>query len=180
MDSIDVATFNVNLLCVGPSNIKVASTIANCGAEVVCLQESNERWESFLCSRSEIKHIYPTIRFHNHGNPWGGFAVLSKHPIETFEVLPETDPHWYPAGLVTISIPRVSTSEMVNARRSLQLLIVHLRAPVEFAPKPYFWGGRANWVGGFFSERVKKDRLNEMQTFASALRADLVVIPFPL
>lgn len=176
-DSIHVATFNVNYICASPSNEKIAFTIANCGAQVVCLQESNESWESFISSRSDIKNVYPIIRFHNHSNPWGGFAVLSKFNIESWRILNETHPCWYPAGLITFRIPRTMThSSSEQAAHLLQLLIIHLRAPVIIAEKPYFWGSRANWIGGWFSVHVKKERMNELQTFVSELCSNLPTV----
>jgi endonuclease/exonuclease/phosphatase family metal-dependent hydrolase len=172
MDFIRVATFNVHHICHSPTNDKVTFTIANCGADVVCLQETNEKWETCLGARSEIRQAYPNIRFHNQrGNSWAGFAVLSKFPIETFQVLPQVETWWYPAGLITISLPSLRDSP--KQLRTLQLLTVHLRAPVEWSQKPYWWGGHANWVGGFFSERVQRLRLDEIETFSKALNPEL-------
>jgi endonuclease/exonuclease/phosphatase family metal-dependent hydrolase len=172
MSSINVVTFNVHYVCQSPSSEKVASAIATCGADVVCLQETNSNWESFLCSNPKIKSIFPHIRFHNvDGNPWGGFACLSVYPINSFQVIPQTDRGWYPAGCVT-----VQCFDDNNRFRLLQLLIVHLRAPVEWRSKPYWWGGHANWIGGYFSKKVKGSRLNEIQTFLQALQPSLPTV----
>ena len=158
--------------------------------DVVCMQETNETWEVFLTPL--LCHAW-NVFFHNQpGNPWGGFAVLihkksnfemdatsgSKNTLDItkhlagIRVLPPLDPHWYPAGLIMLREKICSQSPSSHAKppRRLQLLNVHLRAPVEVSPhKPYWWGGHANWVGGYFSKRVKQRRLDEIQSFANAL-----------
>lgn len=177
MTYVVVATFNVNYICKGdgcPNAQKVASCIEECEADIVCLQESNAKWEGFLrtgdCSR-RLRTIYPHVHYHNHSNDWGGFAVLSKHPIDHVQAIPETDKGWYPAGLATVRVPKRGGNEDLL----LQILIVHLRAPVQFSIEPYWWGGHVDWVGGYFSRDVKARRLNEIQTFAGALQRD---VPF--
>ena len=176
MDSIHVATFNVNCHFQRPACHQVADCIVNCGAEVVCLQESNEHWESFLSSHPDIPSLYPYIEFHNHRNIWGGFAILSKFPLDSIRVLKETHRYWYPAGIVTIRVPS-TLSNTTTKKRLVQLLIVHLRAPVIVSPeKPFWWGGHANWIGGYFSKQVQKERMNEIVTFISALQPDIPTI----
>lgn len=178
MSFVSVATFNVHYICKGHGcrvAEKVALAIADCGADIVCLQESNEEWQGFLASGkigAFLSSKYRYSRFHNHSNQWGGFAVFSKYPIQDWQVIKETHRWWYPAGLVTVEIPKKCEKD----HQLLQLLIVHLRAPVEFSEKGYWWGGHVNWVGGFFSREVKAERLHEIQTFAGALHTNLPTI----
>ncbi|CAB9502810.1 expressed unknown protein [Seminavis robusta] len=169
-----VATYNVFYVCKAPTNQQVLDTILRCDKDVVTLQEVNDEWESFVTS-SVLSDVYPHIRFHNPpGNSWAGYAVLSKHPIKRWTVIPKTERWWYPAGCVTLQIP--THQEPEHPFQTLQLLVVHLRAPVEISVEPYWWGGHANWIGGFFSQRVKQKRLHEMQTFASALDPSLPTV----
>lgn len=180
MSSFSIATFNVNYICKGngcKNAEQVLKTILECGADMVCLQESNEKWDAFVGENTSIQAIYPHVRFYNHFHVWGGFAMLSKFPIEGWKVLKETDKWWYPAGLATVRVP---SSESSNSKQEkdqiLQVLIVHLRAPMEFSPEPYWWGGRVNWIGGFFSKRVKANRLDEIVTFSNALDPSLPAV----
>lgn len=69
-----------------------------------------------------------------------------------------------------------SESDETSNHLLLQVLVVHLRAPLEFSPEPYWWGGRVNWVGGYFSKRVKAKRLDEIKTFSDELDPSLPAV----
>ena len=181
-----VGTFNINCDCKEPSNSNVVSTILHCGLDIICMQESNHVWESYLLGDGEehdvhtpLGQVYPYHKFYNSDwNKWAGLAVLSKYPIHKFEIIKETERGWYPAGLVTIDVGADtaggSNKEARERRRSqlVQLLIVHLRAPVVFRAFNFGGGIRGwipDWISGYFSDAVKSKRLHEIQTFMNAV-----------
>mmetsp|Transcript_65565 Transcript_65565/g.77064 ORF Transcript_65565/g.77064 Transcript_65565/m.77064 type:complete len:313 (+) Transcript_65565:52-990(+) len=189
--SITVATYNVHYICKSPSNQLVLNNIIQSNADIISLQEVNEDWETFFttattspasdgnANRTLLTELYPHVRFHNPtGNKWAGYAILSKHPIDQWVVNPETDRGWYPSGCITIRVPNqnqahpLPSSQGQNEQTNfymIQLLVVHLRASVEWSSEPYWWGGHADWIGGYLSKSVKRKRLNEIQTFGESL-----------
>ena len=77
-----VLTYNVNFVF---SNVaKIVEAIAESKAEIICLQETNRRWEEELLSHFGVN--YPHHYFHN-VQAAGGIAILSVHPIIEYKII---------------------------------------------------------------------------------------------
>jgi endonuclease/exonuclease/phosphatase (EEP) superfamily protein YafD len=112
-----VATYNVNY---GNADLRgVVQAIRRCGADVVALQETNKQSEDYL--RRELTKTYPHMTFH-HARAAGGFAILSKAPIEKPGYLP---PLRSAGGWCGTQTARVMLQD-----RELRIVNVHLAATV--------------------------------------------------
>jgi endonuclease/exonuclease/phosphatase (EEP) superfamily protein YafD len=138
---VSVMTYNVNFGMA--DDAQTIDAVAQQDADVVFLQETNERWEQNL--RARLGGAYPHIAF-KHGPAAGGLGVLSKLPIERIEYLEPTS--WFPAARVVIASPI----------GRLQVLNVHLRPPVS---------DRGSVVSGYFN--TPPVRRGEVKSFAKSL-----------
>jgi endonuclease/exonuclease/phosphatase (EEP) superfamily protein YafD len=78
-----LATYNINF-----GNIdlaKMVATIRECGADLVCLQETNAQSERAI--RNQLRGLYPHMMFRTAPRA-GGFGVLSKKPVRNAKWLP--------------------------------------------------------------------------------------------
>jgi endonuclease/exonuclease/phosphatase (EEP) superfamily protein YafD len=143
---VTVATYNVNYALADDAQT-LAAVAQQTDADVVFLQETNERWEQNL--RASLGATYPHIEFKHHP-PCGGLAVLSKLPIERIEYIEPTS--WFPAARVVID----------SAVGKLQVLSVHLRPPISDS-------GSA--VSGYFG--TPPVRREEVESFTKKLDPSL-------
>lgn len=109
--SLKVVTYNINYG--GRNADRVAEYLRQIDADVVFLQETHERWESFLKQR--LRPVYPHMGFHSSG----GVAFLSKYKLVHVKVLP-AQAGWFPA----------LKAEAVTDLGGVQLLNVHLKPPL--------------------------------------------------
>jgi vancomycin resistance protein VanJ len=142
---VGVMTFNLNYGLAGDD--ATLEAVAQPDADVVCLQETSEAWESLL--RARFGATFPHMAF-RHELGAGGLGVLSKLPIESVEYLRPGD--WFPAARVVLATPI----------GRLQLLNVHLRPPVSDS---------GSIVGGYFKTPAIRQR--EIGHFQSALDSSL-------
>ncbi|KAJ8909222.1 hypothetical protein NDN08_005914 [Rhodosorus marinus] len=152
---ISVATYNVYMdgHLAFPGNLKTAHVIAQSGADIVCLQETNRCWEKFLLEQQSVTEAYQHIRFLHHRWRHGGVAILSKLPLGASDLVSkEIFFGWYPAWKTSVIVDeRISELEIVN---------LHLRAAFPSLP----------W-------KVEKQRLQEVQTHCECLLEDQGKIP---
>jgi len=111
---LNVVTYNVNYELDHPE--AVAAFLSDCGASVICLQETHARWEAIL--RTALKEDYPHGTFHEWGQA-GGVAVMSRYPLRNIRLL-EPTAGWWPALLAEVETPL----------GSVQVLNVHLKPPL--------------------------------------------------
>lgn len=109
-----IVTYNVNWGFVHPE--KVAAYLAQEEADIICLQESNRRWESFLKSR--FSRDYPHTRFYERGAA-SGIGIMSRYEIRNAELIHPKE-GWFPALLADVKTPI----------GFVQILNVHLRPPL--------------------------------------------------
>ena len=138
-------TYNVNFALA--DDAATLDAVAEADADVVFLQETNERWEANL--RAALGRTYPHMAF-KHWPPAGGLAVLSKYPVREIEYLKPTS--WFPAARAVVASPI----------GKVQVLNVHLRPPVS---------DRGSVVSGYFS--TPPVRASEIRAFARSLDGDL-------
>lgn len=108
-----IMTFNVNFGMPAPA--EAAAAIRQAGADVVCLQETNVRWQRYLDPR--LRETYPHRRYLPSGGGGGGMAVLSRYALGEPAALPPPEGGWFPAWLVEVHTPG----------SAVQVLCVHLR-----------------------------------------------------
>lgn len=84
-----IATYNI--LYVNKDLKAIAATIRKSRADLVCLQETNNKSARFL--RKELKGVYPHAHFSRSSGP-GGFAFLSKTPLKKIQYLPRKFGHF--------------------------------------------------------------------------------------
>lgn len=109
-----VMTYNVNYG--GPGADLAVEAIRESGADLVCLQETNGRWESLL--RATLSEQYPHMLF-RHEPMAGGMAVLSRQELrEVAYVLPEGG--WFPGWVLEAQTPA----------GPVQVVAVHLHPPL--------------------------------------------------
>jgi endonuclease/exonuclease/phosphatase family metal-dependent hydrolase len=116
---LSVVSYNVNYGLAGDPETLAA--VVDADADVLLLQETTREWEEVLRASTQLHERWPHVSFH-HCCGAGGLALLSRWPIETFEVL-EPPPHpeaWFPAARAIITTPA----------GPIELLDVHLRPPV--------------------------------------------------
>ncbi len=111
---LNVVTYNVNYELDHPE--AVTAFLSDCGASVICLQETHARWEAIL--KAALEEDYPYSAFHEWGQA-GGVAVMSRHPLQNVRLL-EPKAGWWPALLVEVETPL----------GSVQVLNVHLKPPL--------------------------------------------------
>lgn len=117
---LTVVSYNVNYGLAGDAQTLAA--VLDVDADVVLLQETTAEWEQVLRASSQLHERWPHANFH-HCCGAGGLAVLSRWPIDTFEILePPPDPDaWFPAARAIVETPA----------GPVELLDVHLRPPVK-------------------------------------------------
>jgi endonuclease/exonuclease/phosphatase (EEP) superfamily protein YafD len=113
-DALWVLTYNVNFE--RPSR-RTVDAIARANADIVFLQETNERWEALI--RRRLGARYPFIRM-RHGQAEAGMAILSRYAFT------ERDFGTAPAG----SFPAWSMS-VTTPIGALDMLEVHLHPPLD-------------------------------------------------
>jgi endonuclease/exonuclease/phosphatase (EEP) superfamily protein YafD len=112
-----LAIYNVNY---GNADLRgVVRTIRESKADVVALQETNKRSETYL--RRALRKSYPHMVFH-HAPGAGGFALLSKVPLEK--------PGYSPPSPDTGGRIGTQTARVMLGDRELLLVNVHLTATV--------------------------------------------------
>lgn len=110
---IKVITYNVNYGCARPAAVR--DYLACSGADVICLQETNRRWQDALRA---LRPAYPHSYYLDSGRA-GGSAILSKHPLSGVEALPNTN-GWFPALTACAATP-IGMVRFLN---------IHLHPPV--------------------------------------------------
>ena len=112
-----------------PSALQSCQAIAESGADLVCLQESNPHWERLLLADKKIKDTYPFHKFFHDRWKHGGRAFFSKYNIDEFQEDSDFSQRiffgWYAAWKVRIRI---------NHEFVLHVINVHLRAPFPSNP----------------------------------------------
>lgn len=111
--SIKFITYNVNMQGYAP---RIAEFLRKADADIVCLQETHNQWESFL--HEHLTELYPYRVFHNVMGG-GGISILSKHPLGEQQVI-HSEAGWFPALYVVASTPM----------GEIAVLNVHLKPPV--------------------------------------------------
>lgn len=148
-NNISLLTYNVNYSFI---NKKVVTIIDSINADVVCLQETNVKWEEII--RNGLQDKYPHIHFKHYGAA-GGLAILSKYPIIKINYL-RNEPGWFPAEAITIK----------KEQDTIQLLNVHLKAPLTSK-------GRIGWNAYFKAQEV---HIEELTQFMKKLNTNLPTI----
>lgn len=112
--SLTVVTYNVNWGFSGAE--RIVDFIAKSNADVVCLQETHSRWESFL--RRRLGAEYPYCVFKDWSGA-GGIAIMSKYKLRNVELIKPVE-GWFPALAADVETP-VGEVKFLN---------VHLRPPL--------------------------------------------------
>ena len=108
-----VATYNINY-----GNVDlgvVVSTIHKAQADLACLQETNAASQRYL--QRSLKREYPYVRYRNDNQAAGGFAFLSKVPLNDYQYVPAKY-GWFGASLCRLKL----------GGRDVQVANVHLQA----------------------------------------------------
>jgi len=111
---VRVATYNVNFGMAGDA--ETIELIRGLGADVVFLQEINQKWARAI--RRELGDAFPHMKFRDHSWPAGGQAVLSRLPLGD-EIWKQARDGHFPVWRVVIESPL----------GALQVLSVHLDPP---------------------------------------------------
>ena len=137
-----IATFNAHLKrAEDPETVRAIGAI---GADIICLQETNEAWERAITENYGDE--YPYILFHHEGASSSGLGIISKYPIEDFGVIdPFKESH--PGWLLLAETPM----------GKVQMLNLHLRAPYN----------KHDGVPGLFA--VEEDHRKEIRYFTAPL-----------
>jgi len=150
--SFRLLTWNVNWGM--PESEQAVDLIAKSGADVVCLQETDENWEWLL--REELAQAYPTMHFrHAEARHAGGFAFLSRLPATEVAYVPP-DTGWFGAWIMAFATPA----------GTVQVLNVHLRPPASDA------GGFTLWS----LLTTGDDRRREIERFFARRQPDVPLI----
>lgn len=115
-----VVTYNVHFPEAGDT--RTISAIRATGADVVCLQETDDTWHAAL--EAELSAEYPHRSFVPLAGP-AGLAVLSRYPISEARVVSRSE-GFRPAWLGTIETPS----------GPIEVLNVHLRATFDGSGDP--------------------------------------------
>ena len=143
-----VLTYNVNFGVPNPDG--AVRAIAEAGADVVCLQETNELWERHI--RAALGSRYPHVHF-RHGPVAAGMAMLSKWPVRSIDLVEPND-SWFPACVATAQTPV----------GDVQFVSVHLRPPVSDS---------GSHVSGYFETRpLRRAEIESICASARTLRGD--------
>jgi endonuclease/exonuclease/phosphatase family metal-dependent hydrolase len=148
-NNISILTYNVNYSFI---NKKVSTILDSINADVVCLQETNTKWEEII--RNGLQDKYPHVEFKHYGTA-GGLAILSKYPIIKINYL-RNKSGWFPAAKITIT----------KEQDTIQLLNVHL---IPGLTKK----GRIGWNAYFKAEEV---HIEELTQFIKNLNTNLPTI----
>ena len=111
-----IATYNINY---GNTDLRgVVQSILKSNADLAALQETNKQSEDFL--RKELTKTYPHVAFSPAGDAAGGFAMLSKAPLEKAQYYPRRaeDGGWFGR----------QTARVTLGGRELLIVNVHLTA----------------------------------------------------
>jgi endonuclease/exonuclease/phosphatase (EEP) superfamily protein YafD len=152
---LSVVSYNVNFGLAGDPQTLAA--VLETEADVVLLQETTPEWEQILRASPQLDERWPHATFH-HCCGAGGLAVLSRWPIDTFEVLepPPNPDAWFPAARAIVQTPA----------GLVELLDVHLRPPVKTADR--------GWLSALST--TPEVRLAEVEHHLPKLDAELPTI----
>lgn len=142
-----LVTYNLNYA--NPDRDATMRAIAGTNADVVLLQEVDEKWQRALSARFADQYPHQAYRLWNRAA--GGSAILSKLDIRSEESLPS--PEWFPAQRIVLATPL----------GSVQLLNVHLRPA---------WDG--SWIKGYVT--TPPMRLREVEAYWPKLSHELPTI----
>ncbi|KNC75140.1 hypothetical protein SARC_12327 [Sphaeroforma arctica JP610] len=176
LSKLRVVTYNVNwgfcLAGLGTGMvIRIHNAIMESNADLVCLQETHEGWQTYL--ERNFKGVYPYMIFKHHLNPdinhqykegssAGGSAFLSKYPIkETFCGIPDVPGSFFPGTMIGLRSP-VGVIYVLN---------VHLRPQISNAHKPSLM---AVWSTG----TVRKSEIKYLLTKMSSHKPSIIVGDF--
>ena len=135
-----ILTYNVNR---GSDPKEIAEVIRRAGADIVCLQETDDVEADF---KAALASEYPTMAFRDsETRVGGGFAFLSKYPAREVAWIP-SETEWFAGWILEFETPT----------GPVQVLNVHLRPPIK---------GRRSFVKGYLFSRG--DRLREVEFFYS-------------
>lgn len=147
---LNVVTYNVNWGCPRPD--RVTAFLASEGFDVVCLQETHEKWQALL--EASLGSRYPHTYF-EHGRGAGGIAILSRHPLRIPRPLPPAA-GWFPALLADVETPL----------GTVQVLNVHLRPKVSD-------NGSVTVSALYYSPAIHRE---EIDSFLEATNPDVPLI----
>ena len=142
-------SYNVNY---GLINENVVTIIDTINADVVCLQETNSKWENIL--REGLKDKYPYVEF-KHCCTAGGLAILSKYPIVE-SIYMKNNTGWFPAW----------RGEVVKEHDTIQLLNVHLKPGLTKR-------GRIGWNAYFKADEI---HIKEIKQFTQGFNLNQPII----
>jgi endonuclease/exonuclease/phosphatase family metal-dependent hydrolase len=109
-NTVSVLTYNVNYHFINEDVVNILDSI---DADVVCLQETNAKWENIL--KNGLSSKYPFIEFKHRGIA-GGYATLSKYPVIKSNYI-KNQSGWFPGWAITIK----------KNQDSIQILNTHLK-----------------------------------------------------
>jgi vancomycin resistance protein VanJ len=147
--SLLLMTYNVNYGLAGDA--ESIRLIAESGADVVLLQETNPSWEEAL--RGALADIYQHMEFLHDDRRAGGLGFLSRHPLQLAEVV-RSPIGWFPAWRAILDGPL----------GRIQLINLHLRPPSR----------RGGVVRGYFDSQA--ERLRETESHLGLVSDDMPVI----
>ena len=142
-------TYNVNYGVAGDA--ESIRLIAESGADVVLLQETNRDWERAL--RGALSDVYQHMAFLDPDRRAGGLGFLSRHPIQLAETR-DSPIGWFPAWRAILHSPI----------GKVQLINLHLRPPSR----------QGGFVRGYFDSQ--SERLRETEEYLTLVSGDLPVI----
>ena len=164
--SISILTYNVDFSTVqDPIKTRtILSAMDKANADIVCLQETNPKWEESLLACCKYEHFY----FHHPQNrPAGGLAILSKFQIQSCHVMNTNIPgSVFPALFVTLQIIHDDND---NDPVLLRLANIHLRPPLEL-------NGTATLSTPRTTRPIRTQELHHYTSYGSCL--DLLVGDF--
>lgn len=148
-NNISFLSYNVNYSLINADVVTILDTI---NADIVCLQETNSRWEQILTAG--LKDKYPYCEF-RHCCTAGGLAILSKYPIIESNYI-KNSTGWFPAWRGTIK----------KGQDTIQLLNVHLKPGLTKK-------GRIGWNAYFKADEI---HIKELKQFTLDLNPNLPII----
>lgn len=143
-----LATYNLNQGNHDPD--RSMDAIETADADVVVLQETNAAWQTRLEKRFAKRYPHRTF----HPRPFGGLAVLSRHPIKSDELFSPPRGGFSPAERLVVESPL----------GEIQILNVHLRPNVD----------RGNWLLGW--QTTPPIRRREIETYWKKLSHSMPTI----